>query len=172
MSAKNELKNLTKSFSYAFKGIAYCVKNERNMRIHICMAVLVSMFSYCYGVNSSQYIFIVICMGLVISGEMINTAIETLTNLEAPSYNRLARIAKDVAAGAVLISAILSMIVGGIIFLNPQRLLDTIIKIVINPIYLISFILAIIISIIFIFKGSKFFKDQKTKIYHMKHHKK
>ena len=149
MSAKNELKSLAKSFSYAFKGIAYCVKNERNMRIHICMALIVSMFSYCYEVNYTQYILILICMGLVISGEMINTAIETLTNLEAPSYNRLAKIAKDVAAGAVLISAILSIIVGIIIFLKPQRLFDTIIKIAINPIYLISFIIVIIISIIF-----------------------
>jgi len=172
MRQGNNIKSLIKSFSYAFKGIAYCVKNERNMRIHICMTVLVSVFSYFYKVSEMEFIAIILCMGLVIGNEAINTAMETLTNLQSPSYNNLARIAKDVSAGAVLTSALVSIIVGIIIFLKPHRLIETIILIISNPVYIALFAVLIISSILYIFKGITSFKDKKTKIYHINNYKK
>lgn len=170
MGIKREIASLVKSFSYAVKGIAYSIINERNMRIHLCMVVLVTLFSYYYGLSIEKYIPLLICMGLVISGEMVNTAIETLTNLESPSYNQLARIAKDVAAGAVLISAIISVVVGVFTFADVDRLMITFTKIIQTPIYWIIALVVLMVSIMFIINGARLIKDQKTKIYHLKNY--
>lgn len=170
MIQKNDLISFSRSFSHAFKGISYCIKNERNMRIHLCMIVIVSIFSFFYKVTSVEYIFLLLCMGLVVSAEMINTAIETLTNLESPSYNQLARIAKDVAAGAVLVASILSVVVGSVIFLKPDRLKYTLILIISTPLYWISFLIVIVLAVLFTFNGSRLFNEPTTKIYRMKNY--
>lgn len=167
MNAKREVLSLIKSFSYAFKGIVYCVKNERNMRIHLSAVVLVSLFSFFYRVTSTEYILLMICMGLVVSAEMVNTALETLTNLESPSYNRLARIAKDVAAGAVLVAAIMAIVVGGVIFLKFDRLFETLAVISSTPLYWGSFLVLIALAVWFIFWGTQLFGEPKTKVYHI-----
>lgn len=170
MIKKGDIKNLAKSFSYAFKGIGYCIKNERNMRIHICVALFVSIFSCYFKITAIEYTILAICMGFVITNEMINTAIETLTNLESPAYNNLARIAKDVAAGAVFVSAVTSIVVGFIVFFKPQKLFDTLCEIALNPISIIIFVLFILLSLLFIFNGTTFIKEPKTKVYHMKNY--
>ncbi len=170
MINKNDVRNLAKSFSYAFSGILYCIKNERNMRIHLCMTVLVSFFAYFFRVTQTEYIILVLCFAMVIMSEMVNTAIETLTNLESPSYNNLARIAKDVAAGAVCVVAIATVIVGGFIFFKADKLYDTLQVIITNPIYIALFIVLIILSILFTFNGAKLFDEPKTKVYHMKNY--
>lgn len=170
MINKNAVKNLTKSFLYAFSGIVYCIKNERNMRIHLCMVVLVSVFSYYYKVSSGEFVILALCMGAVVTNEMINTAIETLTNLESPSYNSLARIAKDVAAGAVFVSAIVAVVVGGMIFLRVERLKNALILIFTNPFNILLFAAIIIISVLFIFNGSQLVGEPKTKVWHMKNY--
>lgn len=170
MIKKNDLKNLAKSFSYAFKGIAFSIKNERNMRIHLCMTILVSLFAYFYKVSQTEFVMLILCFAFVITSEMINTAIETLTNLQSPSYNFLAKVAKDVAAGAVLISAIASIIVGFIVFFKPHRLALTIMYIITNPLYCVLFIVLILLSILFIFNGTKFFNEPETKIYRIKNY--
>ncbi len=169
---KTDVKNFAKSFTFAFKGISYCVKNELNMRVHISMAVIVSYFSYIYKATQSEYLVILLCIGLVMACEMLNTAIETLTNLESPCYNNLAKISKDVAAGAVLISAIVAFICGVVVFLKPNRLYKTYVLLFTNPLYLLTFIAIIILSIIFIFNGVKLFGEPKTKIYHMRNNNK
>lgn len=168
MIKKNEMRNLLKSFLFAFSGIAYCVKNERNMRIHICATVLVLLFGFFYKTTATETALLFISIGLVISNEINNTAIETLTNMASPSYNNSAKITKDVAAGSVFISAFVAFIIGIIIFAKPKRLLHTLILIVTNPIYCSIFVILIAISILFIFNGAKLFGEPKTKIYHMK----
>lgn len=172
MIAKNDVVGLLKSFTYAFKGIAYCIKNERNIRIHMCMTALVSVFAYFYKVTSTQYILLLLCIGFVLSAEMVNTAIETLTNLESPSYNPLARIAKDVAAGAVFVAATVAMVVGLIIFLKPKKLLETLQMIVQNPLYLGIFVLLILMSILFTFNGAHLFGEPKTRVYKLRNYTK
>ncbi|MEG2813037.1 MAG: diacylglycerol kinase family protein [Oscillospiraceae bacterium] len=168
MIKKNEMRNLLKSFLFAFKGIAYCIKNERNMRIHICTTILVLLFSFFYKTNSVETALLLISIGLVIANEMNNTAIETLTNMTSPSYNNLAKITKDVAAGAVFISAMVALFVGIIVFGKPKRLLNTLILIATNPVYCSIFVVLIVVSVLFIFNGAKLFGEPKTKIYHMK----
>lgn len=161
MIKKNDVRNLTKSFRYAFIGLFYCIKNERNMRIHLSTTVLVSVFAYFFKVSSTELVILVLCFALVIMAEMINTAIETLTNLESPSYHNLARIAKDVAAGAVLVVAIATVIVGILIFLKPARLWNTLTLIFTNPWYIGLFIILITLSILFIFNGARIFVKPK-----------
>lgn len=165
---KSDVRNLAKSFNYAFKGILYCIKNERNMRIHVCMTLLIAVFSYFYRTTSSEFIILTICIGFVISCEMVNTSIETIVNLESPAYNSLAKIAKDVAAGSVGIAAIVALIAGGIIFLRPQRLVLAALRIFSSPVYIGLFALLIIVSVLFIFNGPRLYGEKTTRVYQIK----
>lgn len=110
------MKALIKSFSFAFKGIAYCIKNERNMRIHLTTAIYVFLLSGFFELSRTEYMLLIIVSACVIAMEIINTSIETIVNLLTQHYDHLAKIAKDAAAGAVLVSALAAVIVGVIIF--------------------------------------------------------
>ena len=106
------------SFRFAFRGIWYCLKNERNFRIHLAAACYVLFFSRFYGFSHSETVVLLLTVSLVIAAEMINTAIERLVDMLSPSYNPLARLAKDIAAGAVLIFALIAVVIGAVMFWN------------------------------------------------------
>ena len=106
-----------KSFSYAFKGLVYSLK-QRNMKIIFSCAILTILTAFFFKVNSNDWCILLICIGLVIALEMINTAIEGLVDLVSPDYNEKAGRIKDLAAGAVLVVSFVSMIVGIAIFWN------------------------------------------------------
>ena len=105
-----------KSFVYAFAGIASAVRGERNMRIHLLAAVAAVSLGALLGLSACEWTSVVICCALVMSLECLNTAIEAAVDLASPDIHPLAKKAKDCAAGAVLIAAIGSAIVGCIIF--------------------------------------------------------
>lgn len=170
MINKYDVKNLAKSFSYALKGISYCIKNERNMRIHLSAIVMVTLFALFFGITIHEWGTLIICFAIVCASEIMNTAIETLTNLESPSYHNLAKISKDVAAGAVFICASASILVGLTIFLKPQKLINTFLLIIGNPFYILIFAVLIVFSILFVFNGAKLFKEPQVKIYSMKNY--
>ena len=111
------MKKLINSFRYAFCGILSAIKSERNMKIHFTFVLLVIIFGIIYKISINEWIYCLICFALVISSEMINTAIEINTNMVMPKKNINAKNTKDIAAGAVLVSAIISFIVGLLIFL-------------------------------------------------------
>ena len=100
---------LYKSFGYAFQGIFTCIRKERNMKIHCTVAVLVVIAGLILGISVTEWC---ICLGL----ELVNTAVEAVVDLVTEERHPLAKIAKDTAAGAVLIAAIMAAIVGLIIF--------------------------------------------------------
>ena len=106
------MKKFIKSFKYAFEGILTGIKEEQNMKIHIIIMILVIMLK----INTTEWIICILLFGLVISMELMNTAIENTVNLITKEKNQQAKIAKDVAAGAVLASAIVSAIIGLMIF--------------------------------------------------------
>lgn len=110
------MKKLLKSFKYAFDGIYTGIKEEQNMKIHITIMILVIIFGIMLKISKMEWIICIILFGLVISMELINTAIENTVDLITKEKNEQAKIAKDVAAGAVLVSAIASAIIGLIIF--------------------------------------------------------
>lgn len=105
------------SFNYAFKGIITAFKSEFNLRFHCIATVLVIIAGIYFHISRTEFCLILVSCGLVISAEIFNTSIETLTNLVSPSQNDLARKTKDMAAAAVLISVIASVLVGLVIFL-------------------------------------------------------
>ena len=110
----NKLKN---SFKYAIEGIITGIKNETNMKIHITIMIFVIIFGIVLKINKLEWIICIILFGLVISSELMNTAIENTVDLITMEKNPKAKIAKDVAAGAVLVNAVTSAIIGLLIFL-------------------------------------------------------
>lgn len=110
------MNKLALSFRYALKGIATAFIKERNMKIHAVAVVLVVWAGFYFHIESTQWLILLLTIAFVIGLEMINTAIEALVDLVTEEYRRLAAIAKDVAAGAVLISSIIAVIIGLIIF--------------------------------------------------------
>ena len=113
---KNWIK-LINSFKYAFEGIGSSFKSERNMKIHIAILSFVLLFGILLKISVLEWIACIFCFALVISGELFNTAIETTVDLITEEKNEKAKKAKDIAAGAVLVFAIASSIIGILIFL-------------------------------------------------------
>ena len=133
------------------------------MRIHLSATVLLLTFSAVYKPNYIEVIILLFCIGFVIISEMLNTSIEAITNYKSPEKSDAARIAKDVAAGAVAVSAMISLAVGCIIFIKPQKLYETWNYFIAHPIALIGYLFLIALCVAFIFKGPRFFIKKKDK---------
>ena len=117
MNSKHECKKLINSFKYALQGFASSFRTERNMKIHVVATILVIILGIYLKLNLIEWSIITIAIVIVISAELFNTAIETIVDMVSPQKNEKAKLAKDISAGAVLILAIGSAIVGFIIFL-------------------------------------------------------
>lgn len=149
-------KKLFMSFVYAFRGIFRTVANERNLRIHItCVIYMISilLFTDWFVLSRTDWAILVACCGLVIGGEIVNTAIENAVNLASKEYTEYGKIAKDAAAGAVLISAITAVIVGFIILFQPEAFKAMYEYFRENVGMLIVLVLSIIPATLFIFFG-------------------
>jgi len=109
--------NWTKRFKYAFDGIVYCFASQQNMRIHAIAAVIALALALYFRLTPTELVLLVLTIAGVMVAEMVNTAIETVVDLVSPEYHRLAQIAKDVAAGAVMLMAGVALIVGCLLFL-------------------------------------------------------
>jgi undecaprenol kinase len=107
---------LIKSFGYAFSGLMYAAKNERNVQIHFCAAIVVLVCGLYFRITNVEWLILLLTIGGVISLEMMNTAVEKAVDLATEDFHPLAKLAKDIAAGAVLVLSIVAVIIGGIIF--------------------------------------------------------
>ena len=105
-----------KSLGYAISGIIQCIQKERNIKIHLVFMFLVIICGFLFRLSITEWLVCILLFGLVISLELVTTAIEAVVDLCTQEYHPLAKIAKDTAAGAVLISAIASVVIGLIIF--------------------------------------------------------
>lgn len=110
-------KTLKDSFLHAYEGIVYAMMKERNMHIHITMALLVIVFGIILELSYVEWLISLILIALVISLELINTSIEAVVDLVTTNDSALAKIAKDSAAGAVLFTSIIAAFIGVVIFL-------------------------------------------------------
>ncbi len=110
------MKKLMDSFKYAFQGIQYSFHTQRNIRIHFFIAIIVLIMGTYFRLSDIEWALILLTISVVVAGEMVNTAIEKTIDLVTEEYKILAKTAKDVAAGAVLISSIMSLIIGVLIF--------------------------------------------------------
>lgn len=113
----SNLKKRINSFKYAFRGIIDLMTTQTNAQIHLCITFLVLLFGIYFNLSHLEWILIIFAIALVFSAEAFNTAIEYLTDLVSPEYHPLAGKAKDVAAGAVLLTAIGAALIGILIFL-------------------------------------------------------
>ena len=105
------------SLKFAIKGINSAVRSEPHMRLHILSAIGVVVAGFLFNVTKAEWCLLAGSIGLVITAEVFNTSIETLTNLVSPEHNPLAGKTKDLAAAAVLIASITAAIIGLIIFI-------------------------------------------------------
>ena len=109
-------KNFIESVKCTLRGIFYAICSERNIKIQLCFAVIAIIFGFVFNISFVEWCVIVIVITMVLSAEMFNTAIEKTVDLCTKEYNELAKIAKDVSSGAVLLTAIASVMVGMIVF--------------------------------------------------------
>ena len=114
---KVKTKKLVNSFKYAIQGFISSFKTERNMKIHIFIMCLVILAGWWLKISKTEWIICIILFGIVISSEIVNTAIETVVNMITTYKNPEAKLAKDLSAASVLVIAIVSAIIGLIIFL-------------------------------------------------------
>ncbi len=111
------LRNRIRSFGYALSGLWKFFKTEHNLWIHWIIAVLVIVFGFLLRLSQTEWVVIVLVMGMVLSAEAFNTCIEKIMDHLAPDYHENVKYIKDLAAGAVLLTAVAAAIAGTIIFL-------------------------------------------------------
>ena len=109
-------KRLIDSFRYAFYGISEAYKWEQNLKIHTVFAVLVVLAGFILKISYVEWLVCLVLIGLVLMAEFFNTAIEYVVDLASPDIHPLAKLAKDTASAGVLMMAIISAIIGLIIF--------------------------------------------------------
>ncbi|RMG73606.1 MAG: phosphatase PAP2 family protein [Nitrospirae bacterium] len=109
------LRKWFESANYAIEGVLHAAKTERHLRYHFYAASAVLILSFLLGVSRAEFLLISIMAVIVICAELLNTAIEHVVDLLSPEKNELARLAKDIAAGAVLVTAFGSLVIGYII---------------------------------------------------------
>ena len=110
-------KKQLKSFTFAWKGILTCAGHEQNITFHILAAIVVIVAGFFFGISHVEWMVVMLCIGMVIAAELFNSAIERLVDLVSPQWNKIAGEVKDIAAGAVLVTAIAAAVVGLMVFL-------------------------------------------------------
>jgi diacylglycerol kinase (ATP) len=136
--SKFKAHNFFESLKYALQGLAYAYRTQRNLRVHLLMAVLVLLVAVAFNLDRIEIALVVLCIGIVICCELINTAIESTIDLVTQEYHPLAKIAKNVAAAAVLVAGGAAASVGFFVFY--ERLINLHQEIFVRPIAAPSFL--------------------------------
>ena len=111
-----KIRRLFKSFTYSFRGLRKVVHEEQNLKIQLIAAFFIAMLAWYFRVNRIEWILLILSSGLVILAEVVNSAIERVTDVLKPRINGYVKEIKDIMAAAVMITAVTSVIVGVIIF--------------------------------------------------------
>lgn len=115
--ALTPLRGFIRSFSFAGQGIWYAVRTQRNMKVHLLAAAVAVGAGLALRISTADWACVLLAVGLVLTAEALNTVVEALTDLVAPQFHPLAKIAKDTAAGAVLIASAAALAAGLVIFI-------------------------------------------------------
>jgi diacylglycerol kinase (ATP) len=107
------------SFRHAFRGFWYVVRTQRNAWIHVVIATIVCILSFWLRLNTHDWALIILATAMVFTAEFLNTAIEAVVDLASPQKHPLAKVGKDVGAGAVLIAAIAAVLIGALVLGPP-----------------------------------------------------
>jgi diacylglycerol kinase (ATP) len=116
MSSSRRTPGILESFNYAFEGIIHVLRTQRNLRIHFTIAVAVIVFALVVNVTKLELIALLISITFVLISEMLNSAVEAAIDIATTSFDPMAKLAKDVAAGAVLIASANAVAVGYLVF--------------------------------------------------------
>ncbi len=152
------MKAFIKGFGYAFKGIAYGIVNERNFRFHISIFVYMMFFLLRYDffeVNKTEFALLLMMSSLVMAGELINSGIENAANAATLEKNNFVKIAKDTAAGGVLVLSIFSVIIGIVILYQPLAFEQLFAYFINNPAYIVALVISLAVDGVFILAGPK-----------------
>jgi diacylglycerol kinase len=114
--SQSEWTKFIAGFRHAFRGLWYALRTQRNARIHVSIAILAILLGVVLHISAVEFAMVFVAMTGVFIAEMFNTVFELCIDLASPDYHPLAKIAKDVAAGAVLLSAMLSVVIGLFVF--------------------------------------------------------
>ncbi|RKN86955.1 diacylglycerol kinase family protein [Paenibacillus ginsengarvi] len=114
-----DVKKFRRSFRYAYEGLKHSLSTQQNMQFHFFVAFIVLILALLFELPKTEILFVLLSVTLVIVCELINTAVEKAVDLAMPDRHPLAKIAKDVAAAAVLVSAVFAAIVGMVVFYEP-----------------------------------------------------
>lgn len=151
----NKNKSFLKSLGCAAVGLIKPFVSERNMRIHFSFANLIIIFAYFFGISRIEWAVLLLTIALVMSAELINTAVENAVDTATGEYSSTAKAAKDTAAGAVLFSAIIAVVMGFILFFDTDKICGTLYYIFSSPQILIPCLIAGGFDICFIVWGNK-----------------
>lgn len=105
-----------KSFKYALEGLLFLIRQEPNARIHVAAGIAAVICGWYLEIDKSEWFAVILCIGIVLITEIFNTAVENICDYISPTYHYKIKIIKDIAAAAVLVSAIVSVIIAGCIF--------------------------------------------------------
>lgn len=112
-------KKLSDSFKNAFNGLKEAIARERNMRVHLVATLLCIILGIVFCLDVLRWSILFIAIGLVMVAELFNTAVEDLVDMITSEYSQKARAVKDIAAGAVLVAAVVAVILGILVFIHP-----------------------------------------------------
>ena len=157
------MRSFLKGFACAAFGIATAIKEERNMRFHLCAACYVLLFSLFYHLSAAEYCILFFVISLVLSCELVNSAIERIVDGLSPEWNKTAGLAKDIAAGAVLVTCIGAAACGFLLFWNTAVFKMICRFFLSTPILLVLLVLSLAASLGFVFCFDKFFRPKRKK---------
>lgn len=143
-----------KSFKYAFSGLFYTIKNERNMRVHLCFVFYVVCAGFVTEISQAQWTAVLICAGAVLALECLNTALERLCDIICMVKNPSIKIIKDASAAAVLAAALASAAVGIIVFLNREQWGNFMVFLNEKPLLMGLIALTLVPAAMFVFRGN------------------
>jgi diacylglycerol kinase (ATP) len=154
-AARREASGLVNSFNYAFEGIIYVVRTQRNMRVHFLVALAVLPLGVVLGVSRIEMLALILAVAFVLLMEMANTALEMTIDVATPAFDPRARAAKDIAAGMVLVSAVTALFVGYLVFAprlqHPsQRAINTVRR---SPVHLTVIAIVVVILLVIAIKA-------------------
>lgn len=112
-------KRFTCSFIYAWNGLRHAIVHEQNMKIHLVIAIIIISLSFVFSIPTLEKTILLLVIGITVALEVVNTAIERVVDLVTKQYHPMAKVAKDVSAGAVLVFSFFSVMIGIIIFYRP-----------------------------------------------------
>lgn len=164
MQISMKILRVLKSFRNAINGIIYTLRNERHMRFHIVASVAVLILSLFFKLNVEKYCILFLTMAFVIVSEFFNTAVENVIDIESENYSVVAKVAKDVAAGAVLVAACFAVLIGICLFHDVYCYINMFFFLLFHPFCLMLLVLFGVFSYFYIVWGPAEIKNKAKKI--------